>query len=406
MENRNINNETEYKQGWSKDLLVGFLAGIFSVVFVNMLSMGFGLEIIHFQYLVCDNIHLFFKELFSIKTLLEIGYLLVLTIPSMLGMAVGRHFFLKKRKNAILIFLLPQIYPLLALTITFLIQGAGYITGYIIFQMPFLLFASLIVYFLCQDIPKRSKLIRIVFSVIVLFLILASYMLHITSDYRESRKNLEKAMETKNADFCKGDFSCIANVAVDTKNLDLCYDIKEGDGRFQCIAEVAKANKDAKLCENISKDNSRYSYCYIDIAIDTKNPDLCEKAEYQSHREQCYREIGLNEEKIEGSMRDAREREKMVNQKINEIKKEIFPLFDSRINFDSNYFATFYVYDIDNAKGGIQANTENKEYVSEFEQALKEVSGIKEVKTLGIQKVRYGDSFNFTLIFILDEEKF
>ena len=366
----NINNETEYKQGWRKDLLVGFLAGIFFIVFGSICQFFFGSG-------VFDSLLSYFKTndtqfLTESFIILMLGLLFV--VPSMLGIAVGRHFFLKRGYGADSIYILPQIFPFIIILVGFF-SSWEFLTIlafiFLPFQIPFFVFASAIVHISCQEIPRAVKIskikklvIRFIFFVIVIFSILA--ILGIIQD-----APLKKQNKT-------------INQAIETKNVDACYNVEKNEGRLRCIKEVAIAKKDATLCERIPKDDFTYDDCYINIAIDTRNPDLCEI---------LYEKVGRSREECLGRIK--------VTQKMDVIKKEIFPLFEPQIRIDETYFLYY-----SNSIGYIYGCAVTEQDISNFYQYFKKDYKVKVYDYSGI-KSKKTDSypFCFYLTIILDEEK-
>ena len=114
-----------------------------------------------------------------------------------------------------------------------------------------------------------------------------------------------------------------------------------------------------------------------------------------------------------GEKRD-KEREKAVNKKLDAIKKEIFPLFDTRI---VNY-KSWYGYHPFSARGVISVTTVSAEdkpetikIISEFQQSLESIDGVDEAQidligcsALGASGPGADCHFNIYFNVILDEE--
>jgi len=62
-----------------------------------------------------------------------------------------------------------------------------------------------------------------------------------------------------------------------------------GVHRNNCISSFAKSKNDFELCKEISGDTIR-DYCYFDIAISLKNPQICDNIKDEYDKDMCYGE--------------------------------------------------------------------------------------------------------------------
>lgn len=103
---------------------------------------------------------------------------------------------------------------------------------------------------------------------------------------------------------CRGyeDYHCIVKMAIKKQNSSLC-DMAKDDGvldessRAWCYRDLSKNWKDASICEKV-KIGEAMSYfgdyydCISNIAVNTNNPSLCEKIEYDKkfspNKKECY----------------------------------------------------------------------------------------------------------------------
>ncbi len=78
--------------------------------------------------------------------------------------------------------------------------------------------------------------------------------------------------------------SCYSQIAFQTNDISSCYNIDEISEKDSCFNVVARKKLNGELCGEMSSSVKLEStgiperdYCYIDIAISTKNPSLCDK---------------------------------------------------------------------------------------------------------------------------------
>lgn len=98
------------------------------------------------------------------------------------------------------------------------------------------------------------------------------------------------------------DYSCLARKAVKDQNPSLC-DMAKDDGvldessRAWCYRDLSKNWKDASICEKVKIGETmsyfgNYYDCISNIAVNTNNPSLCEKIEYDKkfspNKKECY----------------------------------------------------------------------------------------------------------------------
>ncbi len=80
--------------------------------------------------------------------------------------------------------------------------------------------------------------------------------------------------------------NCFRDLAIKTKNSSLCEKINDRYYRGMCYASVAVEIQDSTLCTKIYYQNDA-SWCYSSVAIKMQNPDLCEKA-FGAERNKCF----------------------------------------------------------------------------------------------------------------------
>lgn len=180
MENNveNINNNTEVERGWKEDLKIGFLAGLFSFIVAEIfLGLFFKSGIFAELFLTSGFSINFLHHIFS-----TIKFIFIIAIPAMLGIAVGRHYFIKRGKGGFLIYVLPQIFPLLAYIAAFLVPYSAYIALYAGERAPFVFCASIIVHIFCEEAIQGVKMVRerqiIRWAALILFALIVSLIIY------------------------------------------------------------------------------------------------------------------------------------------------------------------------------------------------------------------------------------
>lgn len=81
---------------------------------------------------------------------------------------------------------------------------------------------------------------------------------------------------------------CFLNVAINTRNEELCGNIGRTSTRDQCYFSIARYKLDETICEKVEIENSSYG-CYSGVAILKKDKSICEKAGHL--KEHCYNNI-------------------------------------------------------------------------------------------------------------------
>lgn len=90
------------------------------------------------------------------------------------------------------------------------------------------------------------------------------------------------------------DAGCVTKKAVISNDASLCGLNKYANPheRNNCIIEFGKNSQDASICDDIKdagRDREEYkSYCLGNVAMNVKNPSLCEGIKSHSYRNDCY----------------------------------------------------------------------------------------------------------------------
>lgn len=98
---------------------------------------------------------------------------------------------------------------------------------------------------------------------------------------------LKQAKEKNNSELCEesGVFRsvCYEEIAISTKDPNLCE-----NARDDCYFILAKDLKDLNLCNKINKSSAKRYYCYKELAAILKKPSFCELMKGDEDKDICY----------------------------------------------------------------------------------------------------------------------
>ena len=138
--------------------------------------------------------------------------------------------------------------------------------------LPYLLSSGLIYYFFKEKNIKRYIIVNV-----ILILIFFSASIYAKQNFSPlSREEAIKTNEIKNCERIRTGWRVATYGPAD---------------KYECIIAIAKIKKDDSFCKEIT-DEEWQRYCYKEMAIDTKNPDLCKK--FGNHHSDCIKRIALD----------------------------------------------------------------------------------------------------------------
>lgn len=139
-----------------------------------------------------------------------------------------------------------------------------------------------------RKISRKTKI-----SLILLFL--ATPLIVIPSLLPSLLQKL--ALETQQESMCRFVTQrhkpyCYEDIAVDTKNFEVCDKIDSPFYKSRCYTAVLRVvgDKNEKVCRNIPSKQER-GICYRKVAEDKENSTLCAKIEYTEQRNYCYKNL-------------------------------------------------------------------------------------------------------------------
>jgi hypothetical protein len=83
---------------------------------------------------------------------------------------------------------------------------------------------------------------------------------------------------------------CLATIAAQTKNFELCKKISEYEHQNECVLRVAKNSATPFACDSLT--NAARDYCYYGVAVALKNVEFCKKIK-QGNQIDCYSDLAL-----------------------------------------------------------------------------------------------------------------
>ncbi|RLD55747.1 MAG: hypothetical protein DRJ01_16230, partial [Bacteroidetes bacterium] len=108
---------------------------------------------------------------------------------------------------------------------------------------------------------------KIYFTFFILLLIFVSGCIGGTS--KEEINDMIKGCENISSEYKKN--SCYKNISISLRNEEICQRISDNNTKIWCVAVV---NGDADKCDEMKRTPES---CYIEVAVNTKNPKICEK---------------------------------------------------------------------------------------------------------------------------------
>lgn len=120
----------------------------------------------------------------------------------------------------------------------------------------------------------------------------------------EDRALYQDAMANKDEKKCNDikyyelEQQCYEKIAIKVGNPDICGKITKKEVRDYCLRDVAEKNKNPDICEKV-EDKIHRSNCFSDVAQKAKNHSICELAEDIVIRDNCYARLGSKGTELE-----------------------------------------------------------------------------------------------------------
>lgn len=95
---------------------------------------------------------------------------------------------------------------------------------------------------------------------------------------------------------------CIMDIAIKTKDLNLCKTLKSNDYQISCQTQIQKKNAvesgNEKVCENIVGQSAK-DQCYAGVAIKKGDAGVCAKIVAVSYSTSCYTQIAKDKKDLQ-----------------------------------------------------------------------------------------------------------
>lgn len=120
----------------------------------------------------------------------------------------------------------------------------------------------------------------------------------------EDRALYQDALANKDENKCNDikyyelEQQCYEKIAIKKGKSEICDKITKKTVRDYCLRDVAEKNKDPKICKEV-KDKIHRSNCFSDVAKKLKQHSVCDKVEDLLIRDNCYAYLGSKGTEIE-----------------------------------------------------------------------------------------------------------
>jgi hypothetical protein len=141
----------------------------------------------------------------------------------------------------------------------------------------------------------KKKCVLLGLLLVLLLLVLALSLFYVYSSFMKNPETIKKIKSGLLADCATRSSGlkdeCVDKVAELYRDYTLCGNISYTHLREGCYRRIAAALGNTSVCDFITTDEVTNQYCYMEIIIPTKNPELCEKINSSDQKDGCYKGI-------------------------------------------------------------------------------------------------------------------